>query len=155
MKPNKLLVAQIITSIHTRRGRVVKFKSTRYQLADDILLKRNYDNHLWTKFIQAYVTRYQDFHKTTSLRKKDAMPLQSVTIEHPSKQGKLNGVGKIFPDLFELHKYNLITTIPFMVNDVEDSQSLQSNVLINLGFPCCLFMKPIAKHSVDCLLQTI
>ena len=87
--------------------------------------------------------------------KKDAIPLHSMTIEHPSKQRKLNRVGKIFLDLFELHKYNLITTIPFMVNDVEDSQSLQSNVLINLGFPCCLFMKPIVKHSVDCLLQTI
>ena len=100
MKPNKLLEARIIISIHAQRGRDVKFKSTRYQLVDDILLKRNYDSHLWSKCIQAYVTRYQDFHGTASLRKKDVMPLHSVTIEHPSKQGKLNGVGKIFPDLF-------------------------------------------------------
>ena len=47
MKPNKLLAARIITSIHARRGRVVKLKSARYQLADDILLKRNFGNHLW------------------------------------------------------------------------------------------------------------
>ena len=96
----------------------MKLKSTRYQLVDDILLKRIYDSHLWPKFIQAYVTRYQDFHRTTSLKKKDAMPLHSVAIEHPSKQGKLNGFGKIFPNLFDLNKYTLITAIHFMVDEV-------------------------------------
>ena len=49
------------------------------------------------------------------------MPLHSVTIEHPSKQGELNRFGKIFPDLFDLHKYTLITTIHFMVDDVKAS----------------------------------
>ena len=39
MKPNKLLIARIIISIHARRGRVVKFKSTQYQLVDDMFLK--------------------------------------------------------------------------------------------------------------------
>ena len=112
----------------------MKLKSTRYRLVDDILLKRNFDSHLWKKCIQAYVARYQDCHRTTRLRKKDAMPLHSVTIEHPSKQGKLNGVGKIFLDLFEPHKYTCITTIYFMVDDVEASQSLQSNVFIKFGF---------------------
>ena len=57
------------------------------------------------------MTRYKDCHKTTSLRKSDAMPLHCVTIEHPLKQGKLNGVGKLFPYLFEPHKYTLITAI--------------------------------------------
>ena len=80
MKPNKLLVARIMISIHAQRGRDVKLKSTRYQFVDDILLKRNYDSHLWPASILAYDTRYQDFHSTTSLRKKDAMPLHSVTI---------------------------------------------------------------------------
>ena len=47
------------------------------------------------------------------------MPLHSMTIEHPSKSGKLNGVGKICLDLFDLPKYTLITTIHFMVDDVE------------------------------------
>ena len=89
----------------------MKLKSARYQLADDISLKGNYDNYLWPKCIQAYVTRYQDFHRTTRLRKKDAMSLHSVTTEHPSKQGKLNRVGKIIPDLSELDKYALITAI--------------------------------------------
>ena len=85
MKPNKLLEARIIISIHAQGGRPVKLKSTRYQLVDDILLKRNCDNQLWPKFIQSYVTRYQDFHRTTSLRNKYVMPLHSVTIEHTSK----------------------------------------------------------------------
>ena len=82
------------------------------------------------------------------------MPLQSITIEHPSKSEKLNGAGKIFPDLFDLHKYTLITTIHFMVDDVETSQSFQSNVFKKFGVPYCLFMKLISKDSIDCSLQT-
>ena len=78
-----------------------------------------------------------------------------MTIEHPSKLGKLNGVGKIFLDLFDRHKYILMTTIHFMVNDVEASQSLQSNVLMKFRVPYCLFMKQISKHSIGCLFQTI
>ena len=140
MKPNKLLVARIIISIHARRG-AVKLKSARYQSFDDILLKRNYDSHLWPKCIQSYVTRYHDFHRTARLRMKDAMGLPSVTTKHPSKYGKLNRVGRIFPNLFDLHTHTLITTIFFMVNDVEASQSLQSNVLMKFGVPYCLFMK--------------
>ena len=42
-----------------------------------------------------------------------------------------------------------------MVNDVEASQSLQSNVLIRFGVHYYLFMKLISKNSIDCLLQTI
>ena len=99
----------------------MKLESARYQLVDDILLKKNYHSHLWSKCIPVDVTRYQDFHRTTSLMKKDAMPLHSVTIKHPSKQGKLNGVGKIFPYFFEPHKYTLITTIYSMVDDVHAS----------------------------------
>ena len=121
MKPNKLLSARIITSIHIWRGRVVKLKSTWYQLDDYILLKRKFDSHLWKQYIQAYAIKYQDFHKTKSSREKYAISLQSMTIEHPSKQGKLNGVGKIFLDLFELSKYPFITTIHFMIDDVEAS----------------------------------
>ena len=49
------------------------------------------------------------------------MPVHSMTIKHLSKQGKLNGVGKIFLDLIDLHKYTLITAIHFMVDDVEAS----------------------------------
>ena len=44
-----------------------------------------------------------------------------MTIEHSSKLGKLNGVGKIFLDLIDLNKYTLITIIHFMVDDVEAS----------------------------------
>ena len=66
----------------------MKLKSAQYQFDDDILLKRNYDSHLWAKCIQAYVPRYQGFHRTSILTKKGAMPLHSMTIEHPSKQGK-------------------------------------------------------------------
>ena len=133
----------------------MKLKSAQYQLADDILLKRNYDSHVWPKCIQSYVTRYQDFHRTTSLRKKDAMPLHSMMIEHPSKQGKLNGVGNIFPDLFDMYKYTLITNIHFMIDDVEDSQSFQPNGFKMFGVPYCLTLKLISKHSIDCLLQAI
>ena len=153
MKPNKLVATRIIISIHVRRGQYVKLKYARYQLANDILLKRSYDSHLFPKCIQAYVTRYQYFHTTTILRKKDARPLHSMTIEHPSKQGKLNGVDKIFPYLFKPHKYTLMTIIYF--DDVEASQSLQFNVFIKFGVPYCLIMKLISKHSTDCLLQTI
>ena len=83
------------------------------------------------------------------------MPLHSMTIEHPSKSGKLNGVGKIFLDLFDLAKYPLITTIHFMVDDVETSQSFQFNAFKKFGVPYCLFMKLISKHTIDYLLQTI
>ena len=76
MKPNKLLAAQIITSIHARRGRVVKLNSTWYQLDDDILMKRNFDSRIWKQCIQDDSIRYKDFHKATSLREKDAMPSQ-------------------------------------------------------------------------------
>jgi hypothetical protein len=48
---------------------------------------------------------YKDFHQTKSPREKDAMPLHSMTVEQPSKSGKLNGVGNIFLVLFDLHKY--------------------------------------------------
>ena len=47
IKPKKLLPARMIFSIHARRGRVVKLKSTRYQLTVDILIKRNFGNHTW------------------------------------------------------------------------------------------------------------
>ena len=121
MKPNKLLASQIITSIHAWRGRVVKWKFVQYQLTNDILLKRNFDSHLWHQYIQDNAIRHRTFHKNKIPREKIAKPLHSITIEHPSKLGKLNGVGKIFPDLFDLHKYTLITTIHFMVDDVEAS----------------------------------
>ena len=83
------------------------------------------------------------------------MSLHSVTIEHPSKQGKLNGVGKILRYLFKPHKYIIIATIYFMIEDIESSHSLQSNVFIKFVYPYCLFMKLISKHSIDCLLETI
>ena len=100
MKLNKLLAAQIITSIHARRGRAVKVKSTRYQLDVDILMKRNFDNHIQKQCIQDDSIKYKYFHKASRPREKIAMPLHSVTIKHPSKLEKLNEVGKIFPDLF-------------------------------------------------------
>ena len=83
------------------------------------------------------------------------MPLKSMTIEHPSKSRKLNGVGKIFQDLFDLHNYTLIITIHFMIDDAEASQYFQSNIFKKFGVPYCLFMKLISKHSIDCFLQTI
>ena len=49
------------------------------------------------------------------------MPGHFMTIKHPSKSGKLNGVGKIFPDLFDLNKYSLITGIHFIIDDVQAS----------------------------------
>ena len=83
------------------------------------------------------------------------MPLHSMTIEHPSKLGKLNGVGKNFLDLFDLHKYTLITTIQFMIDDVESSQSFQPNGFKKFGVPYCLTLKLIFKHSIDYFLQVI
>ena len=44
------------------------------------------------------------------------MPLHSMTIEHPSKLGKLNGVGKIFLDLFDLSiLLSLLFTLQLMM----------------------------------------
>ena len=119
MKLNKLLAAQMITSIHARRGRVVKLKSNQYKLVVDILIKRNFNSFIHKQCVQDDSTIYKDFHKIENLREKIAKPLHFVTIEHPSKSGKLNEVGKIFPYLFELNKYNLTTTISYMINDVE------------------------------------
>ena len=42
-----------------------------------------------------------------------------------------------------------------MVDDVEASECLQSNVFIKFGVPYCLFMKLISKHSIDYFLRTI
>ena len=145
----------MITSIHTQRGRAVKLKSIRYQLADDILLNINFDSHLWQQCIQVDAIRYKDFHNIKSLREKDAIPPHSVTIEHPWKQGKLNGVSKIFSYLFDLNKYTLITTIHFMVDDVEASWYFQTNGFNKFGVPYCLTLKLISKHSIDSLLQDI
>ena len=110
----------MITSIHTRRGRAVKLKSNRYQLAVDILIKRNFNSFIWKQCIRDDFTRYKDFHKIKNLREKITKPLHSVTIEHSSKSGKLNEVGEIFPNL-------LATTISCMIDDVEAIQSFQNN----------------------------
>ena len=117
MKPNKLLAAWIITSVHAIRGRVVKLKSTQYQLDDDILKKRKFDSHIWKQCIQANAIRHKHFYKNKSPREKDAMPPHFVTIEHPSKSGKLNGVSKIFPYLFDLISIfiSLLSTLWLMI----------------------------------------
>ena len=57
------------------------------------------------------------------MRERIAKLLHSVTIEHLSKLGKLNEVGKIFPDLFDLNKYTLTTVIFCMIDDVDAIQS--------------------------------
>ena len=119
MKLHKLLVARMITSIHARRGRAMKLKSNRYQLVVDILIKRKFNSFTQKQCIQDDSTRYKDFHEIKNLREKIVNPLHSITIEHPSKLGKLNEVGKIFPDLFDLNKYTLTTTFPCMIDDVE------------------------------------
>ena len=90
-------------------------------------MKRNFESNIRRQCIQHDSTKYRDLHKTKSLREKIAKPLHSVTIEHPSKLGKLNEVGKIFPDLFDLNKYTLTTTISCMIDDVEAIQSFQNN----------------------------
>ena len=99
----------------------MKLNSNRYQFAVDILIKRNFNSFIRKQCIQDDSTRYRDFHKATSPREKDEMPPHSVTIKHPSKSGKLNEVGKIFPDLVELSEYNLTITISCMIDDVEAS----------------------------------
>ena len=81
------------------------------------------------------------------------MPPHSVTIKHQLKLGKLNGVGKIFPDLFDLNKYTFITTIHFMVDDAVSSRSFQTNGFKKYGVPYCLTLKLVSKHSIDSLIQ--
>ena len=155
MKPNKLLATRIITSIHARRGRAVKLKSTWYQLVVDILMKRNFDCHIRKKCIQDDSIRYKYFHKVMSLREKDPMPPHYMTIKHQSKSRKFNGVGKIFPVLFDMYKYTLLTTIHFMIDDVETSQYSQPNGSKLFGVPYCLTLKLNSKHSIDYLLPSI
>ena len=82
--------------------------------------------------------------KNTSPREKDTILSHSITIKHPSKLGKLNGVGKIFPHLFDLNKYSLITTIHFIIDDVEASQSFQTSGSEMIGVHCCLTLKIIS-----------
>ena len=83
---------------------------------------RNFENHIWKQCIQANAIKRRAFHKSKSPREKNAKPLHSVTIEHPSKPGKLNGVSKIFLELVDLNMYTLITIIYFMIDDVKASQ---------------------------------
>ena len=49
---------------------------------------------------------------STSTEKEDALPLQSVTIEHPLKQGKLNVVGEINLNSLKIHSIFL----PLLLN---------------------------------------
>lgn len=65
----------------------------------------------------------------------------------------MNGVSKIFPDLYDLNKYILITTIHFMVDDVEGSRYFQTNGFKKFGVPYYLTLKLVSKHSIDSLLQ--
>ena len=87
MKLNKLLASQINTSIHARGGRSIKLKFTRYQLADDILLKTNFHNQLWLQYIQVDAIKYMYFPKTTSPVENYAIPSHPMTIKHLSKLG--------------------------------------------------------------------
>jgi hypothetical protein len=141
MNFNKLLAALMITSIHARRGRAMKLKSTRCQVAID-----KFDSHIWRQCIQYYSTRYRDFQNKESSRERIAKPLHFVTIEHPSKLGKLNEIGKIFLDS---NKYTLTTTISYMIDDVESIQSFQNNVSELMGVFYCLTLKLNSKHSVN------
>jgi hypothetical protein len=154
MKPNKLLATQIITSINERR-RAVKLKSTQYLLTNDILIMRNFNSINQKKCIQDDSSRYRYFHKTTSSREKIAKPLRSATIEHPSKSGKLNEVGKIFLDLFYLNKYTLITSISCMIDDVEASRSFKTNRSKMIRVLYCSTLKIISRHSINSSLQAI
>ena len=141
MKLNKLLAARMIISIHARRGRAVKLKSNRYQLAIDILIKRNFNNFIQKQCIQDDSTRYKDFHNIKNLREKIAKPIHSVTIEHLSKSRKLNEASKIFPDLFYLNKYTLTITISCMIDDIEASHFLKTNGSKMMGASFCLTSK--------------
>ena len=140
----------MITSIHARRGRVVKLKPIQCQVAIN-----KFNSCICRQCIHDYSTRYRDFHKKESSRERIAKLLHSVTIEHPPKSGKLNEVGKIFPDLFDLNEYTLTTTISCMIDDVESIQSFQNNVSELLGVFYCLTLKIISQHSIDFLLQAI
>ena len=128
----------------------MKLKSTRCQVAID-----KFDSHIWRQCIQDYSTRYRDFHNKESPRKRTAKLLHSVTIEHPTKSGKLNEVGKIFPDLFDLNKYTLTTTISYMIDDVEAIQSFQNNGSELMGAFYCLTLKLNSKHSVNYFLPNM
>jgi hypothetical protein len=147
MKFNKLLAARMITSIHARRGRAMKLKSTRCQVAID-----KFDSHIWRQCIQDYSTRYRDFHNKESPRERISKRLHFVTIKHPSKSGKLNEIGKISP---YLNKYTLTTTISCMIDDVEAIQSFQNNGSELMGVFYCLTLKLNSKHSVNYFLPNM
>ena len=80
------------------------------------------------------------------------MPPHSMTIEHLSISGKLNGVNKIYSYMFDLNKYTPITVIHFMIDDVEASQFFQPNGFKMFGVPYFLIMKLNYKHSIDYFL---
>ena len=111
-------------------------------------IKRNFNSFIRKQRIQDDATRYKDFQEIKNIREKIAKPLHSVTIEHSSKSGKLNEVAKIFPDLFDLNKYTLTTTISCMIDDVEAIQSFQNNGSEPMGVFYCLTLKLNSKHSI-------
>jgi hypothetical protein len=124
-------------------------------LAVDILIKRNFNSFIWKQCIQDDSTRYKYFHKIKNIREKIAKPLNSVTIEHSSKSGKLNEVGMIFLDLFDLNKYTLTTTISCMIDDVEAIQSFQNNGSEPMRVFYCLTLKLNSKHSINYFLPNM
>jgi ribonuclease HI len=147
MNFNKLLAARMITSIHARRGRAVKLKSIQCQVVVD-----KFDSYIWRQCIQDYSTRYRDSHNNECPRERIAKPLHSIPIEHSSKSGKLNEIGKIFLDS---NKYTLTFTISCMIDDVEAIQSFQNNVSKLMGVFYCLTLKLNSKHSVNYFLPSM
>ena len=78
-----------------------------------------------------------------------------LTIKHTSKSGKLNGVGKIFPYLFDLNKYSFLIAIHFIIDDVEASHPFQTNGSEMIGVLCFLTLEIISQHSIGSVLQSI
>ena len=150
MKFNKLLASRMITSIHARRGRVVKLKYIWCQVVVD-----KFDSYIWRQCIQDYPTRYRDFHNNEIPREIIARLLHSIIIKHLTKLGKLNEIGRIFPDLFDLNKYTLTTTISSMIDDVESIHSFQNNVYELMGVFYCLTLKLKSKYSVNYFLPNM
>ena len=112
-------------------------------------MKRNFDSRIRRQCIQDDSTKYRYFHKNKSLREKIAIPPHSVRIKHLSKSGKLNEVGKVFPDLFYLNKYTLTTTISYMIDNIEASQFFQTNGSKMMGISYC------SKHSINYFLPNM
>ena len=142
MKLNNSFTTWINIPNQFKKRKSCETEDTRYQLVFDILIKRSFCQSQ-SQFCQ--ILRFAQGYK---FEEKEYKVSYFMTIKHPN-QGSWMELVRSFHICFNLNKYSLITTIHFIINDVEASQSFQTNSCKKCGFHYWLTLKWVSKHSME------